>query len=224
MTYHYTYLLTCDQYPSVKYIGVRTSKNRPEIDTYLSSSSIVRAWQKQGFTFTKHILDEWSTREFALEEEIRLHYLHNVSTRSDYLNKYKQTSIGFDVSGTKHSKASKDKMSKAGQGRVKSTEHRKKLSVSNLGKHHPVFTEESRKRISDKLRGSNHPLFGKTCSVERKTNISKSLLGRKHSDETKQKMRGPREKRGPLSKETKIKMSIARQKYWRDKCENSISR
>lgn len=224
MEYHYTYLLICDQHPDVKYIGVRSSKVRPELDPYLSSSSVVRAWRKQGLTFSKYVLDEWLTREFAVEEESRLHYLLGVSIRPDYLNKFKQTSTGFDVFGTKHTSASRDKMSKAGKGKSKSTEHRRKLSEANKGKHNPVFSEDARRKISEKLSGSNHPLFGKPCSESRKANISKALLGRKMSEETKLKMRGPRSKKGPLSEETRLKMSIAKQNYWKDKRENSLSR
>tara|TARA_B100001964_G_scaffold114969_1_gene128213 strand:+ start:6147 stop:6764 length:618 start_codon:yes stop_codon:yes gene_type:complete len=44
------------------------------------------------------------------------------------------------------------------------------------------------KKLSEKLRGENHPLYGKNHSVETKLKINQSLLGFKHTEESRKKM------------------------------------
>jgi hypothetical protein len=51
-----------------------------------------------------------------------------------------------------------------------------------------VFTEELRIKISERTSGENHHLFGKKHSEETKEKIRQSRLGKKHSEESKQKM------------------------------------
>jgi hypothetical protein len=70
-----------------------------------------------------------------------------------------------------------------------------------------------------RTKGDKNPMFGKTHTEESKTKIIKSLTGKKHSEESKlkrsKKMKAIRKKKywtnknGPLSEETKIKISKA---------------
>jgi hypothetical protein len=68
----------------------------------------------------------------------------------------------------KHTKNSKDKISKSRTGKCKGEEH------FNFGKH---LSEETRKRISEKVGGENHPNFGKHLSVETKNKIGEKNIG-----------------------------------------------
>lgn len=103
---HYVYKIT-NLKPTderLYYIGVRsTSKASAELDTnYRSSSKSLKAVIKEiGYdNFSKEILTLWNTRKEAVQEEIRLHNLFDVAKNKLYYNKSKQTSTGFDVSGT----------------------------------------------------------------------------------------------------------------------------
>jgi len=101
---HYCYKIT-NLNPTDKrlyYIGVRsTLKSNPELDTnYRSSSNTLnKIIEKNGYAnFKKEILSIWETRKLAVQEEIRLHNLFDVSRNPLFYNKAKQTSTGFDTS------------------------------------------------------------------------------------------------------------------------------
>jgi len=65
--------------------------------------------------------------------------------------------------GYKHTKETKDKISKSLTGRVCSDKTRKKLSKSNKGK---KFSDEHKRKISESKKGKNHPNWGKKHSEE----------------------------------------------------------
>lgn len=89
-------------------------------------------------------------------------------------------------------------------------------------------TEETKKRISETLKGRISPMKGRTLSDEHKRKISESGkgnkrgLGKKHSQETKDKISAASMKRDPwnkgtkgkFSKESREKMSISQKKRW----------
>jgi hypothetical protein len=96
MEYHYTYLLVSDTTPHL-YIGARTSKVTPEMDPYLSSSSVVRKMRSEGVTFTKYVISEHSSRKDAIQEEINLHKTYQVDSDTIFLNKIIQPSTEFST-------------------------------------------------------------------------------------------------------------------------------
>lgn len=81
--YHYTYEII---YPSGKrYIGMRSSSVPPEEDTsYMGSSRVIPKEETNGAI--KFILGNHSTRLEALEEEVRLHRLHDVRHNDQFYN------------------------------------------------------------------------------------------------------------------------------------------
>ena len=96
-------------------------------------------------------------------------------------------------SGWHHSEEARRKNSEAHKGKVPSEETRKKLSESlkghkswSKGKKH---TEETKKKISKANKGRVSPNKGNKYNNGTKKKISEARKGKKHSEETKQKMK-----------------------------------
>lgn len=103
-TYNYVYKITNLKPKDQRkyYIGVRTSKYKPEKDIkYMSSSKYLKeAIAEQGIeNFKKEILSVWESRELANLEEIRLHTEFNVSTNPNFYNKAESRGDGFCTRG-----------------------------------------------------------------------------------------------------------------------------
>jgi hypothetical protein len=130
MEYHYTYLLKCDQTGQL-YIGVRTSKIDPAADPYMSSSRVIKKMRSDGYTFTKTILKTFTTRAEAVQSEIELHAEFDVAKSSNFLNRGKQTSVGFDTAGTRWTSPA---ISQAMQGNTNSTGQRSLQAKANISR------------------------------------------------------------------------------------------
>lgn len=133
--------------------------------------------------------------------EVSEEYRQQCSERVKQLHKEKKVGMY----GKKHSEETKKKMSVASKGnthclgRTLSQETKQKIREKHLGK---VLSEETKKKISENhydISGKNNPMYGK-----------------KHSEESKNKMRLNRIGKGttPRSEETKRKMAIAKKAYW----------
>jgi group I intron endonuclease len=81
----------------------------------------------------------------------------------------------------------KRKIGDAHRGKKKSLEHIEKMSLTRKGVKRGPFTEEHKRKIGDALRGKKKPQ-----SPEHTAKIVKSLIGRKHSPETIEKIRQAR--------------------------------
>jgi hypothetical protein len=92
-------------------------------------------------------------------------------------------------------------------GKNHSAESRKKISESHKAR---VITDEERAARSARVRGENNPMYGRKQTEEAKAKMSR--LGMKHTEEAKAKMSVARRGmiRGPLSEETKKKISESR--------------
>jgi len=92
--------------------------------------------------------------------------------------------------GRKASAETKEKMSKAQKGHIATQATRQKISEGNKGK---VRSQKTRQRITDanirRFAGKteNHPMYGKHHTAEAKEKIRQGHLGRKQSEETKRK-------------------------------------
>ena len=126
---------------------------------YIKNEHFYRAIQKYGWDAFKHeIVAEGLTREeaCALEESLIAEY-HT----QDYNFGYNITSGG---ESNRHVQSSKDKISKANKGKVRTEEMRKKMSEMRTG--HPStlkgtkLSEEHKRKISESLRGKPHPHSG----------------------------------------------------------------
>lgn len=127
---HYTYIIQ-HKTEDKRYIGVRSSECDPVEDTsYLGSSKHLPSDVKD--THRKIILRTFQTRKEAIEHEILLHKVNNVSTNPSYYNKACQTSTGFDTTGTKLSftEEHKKKISDSLKGTTHSDIHKRNSSIS----------------------------------------------------------------------------------------------
>ena len=134
--YHYTYVLL-DPESDMKYIGMRSSKCKPEEDTYMGSSYSMTIEDKR--RCDKLVLEEFATREEALLHEIKLHEQFQVHTNPEFWNLAKQTSTKF-ISNRKGCKLTE--------------EHKRKCSEALKGRKMPEFTEEHRRKIAEARRGT----------------------------------------------------------------------
>ncbi len=97
---HYTYNIT-NILIAKAYLGVRSCNIDPTDDLgvkYFSSSSDKDFLQEQKEypeRFLYNIIEEFNTREEALEKEIELHTIFDVGNSKDFYNKSLQTSTGF---------------------------------------------------------------------------------------------------------------------------------
>ena len=148
--------------------------------------------------FTKSILSIHPTRVAAVGEEIRLHNLYDVAKNPEYYNKAKQTSTGFDTTGTTRSESQIEKARQRMLGNTISNEAKNKISNSKIGK---PRSEETKAKLSKANKGnSKGPMSeltksklsaahkGKTRTQKSKDDQSKRMTGRKLSPETKAKM------------------------------------
>lgn len=161
---HYVYKITNlnpkdeQQY----YIGVRSCNCLPEEDIkYMGSSKyLTKAINEQGYeNFKKEILSIWSTREEAVNEEIRLHNEYNVHINEIFYNRSKQSSTGWDTAGLTGEKSFRF-------GVKSSDETKEKIRQANIGKKLPLeqklkrraykHTDEAKIKIS-----KNHPTGNK---------------------------------------------------------------
>lgn len=173
--YHYTYLIK-DKHSNMKYIGVRSSKCHPKDDTdYWGSSRHLPTDVK--YTHKKRVLSVFKTRLEAINHEIQLHNKYDVASSPSFYNKAKQTSTGFDTSGTTLTKEHLEKVSRSLKGRKKPKTHGENVSKALKG----VPKSESHKKncsTAHKLRASHpdyvNPRKGVPLSDDTKAKISKT--------------------------------------------------
>jgi group I intron endonuclease len=102
------------------------------------------------------------------------------------------TDGGEGPTGHIHTEEHKQKISNSMKGIIRTKEHQDNLTKSQIGK---IIPEEVRNKIShtsisrESNKGSNNGFFGKTHSIETVENMK----NRKHTDETKDKMRSKKE-------------------------------
>lgn len=112
---HYTYFLTARNPIDERryYIGVRSCNGPPNQDAcYLSSSKYVKEAILRGVSFDKKILNVFSTRKDAVNDEIRLHEMRGVNLNPEFFNVAKQTTTGWDTTGLPHSQEFKESVRK----------------------------------------------------------------------------------------------------------------
>ena len=113
-----------------------------------------------------------------------------------------------------HTEETKKKMSEKQKGdkhhfycKKHTEETKKKISEASIGRKHK---EETKKKISEAMLGDKNPFFGKSRKHKKETKkkISEAMLGdknpmfgRKHTEETKKKMRKPKQ----LSRRKEVK-------------------
>jgi len=173
---HYTYMITVKNPTDSRrlYVGVRSCKGIPEQDCYFGSSKHFTKWQKEHGTelLEKKVLALWPTRKDAIEHEMLLHDCFNIPFNKEFWNKAKQLSSGFNTSGLKASKETREKLSKIHTGKVITEEQKLKISKARLG--HEV-SEETREKLRKFFTGK----VREPMSQEQKDIRSQLLSGRK---------------------------------------------
>lgn len=132
---------------------------------------------------------------------------------------------GGGVSGYRHPPEVIEKFKATRKGKKKSAEHRARIGAAHRGRQ---FSDETRARMSAGQK-SKAPVSeetrkklsaakaGKRHSEIHSKRISEALKGHVISPETREKIGAAQRgvKRGPLSEETKAKMSAAKSAYWK---------
>jgi hypothetical protein len=173
--FHYTYITRAVD--GRYYIGVRPCACLPAEDTYMGSHT-----DTSYFPTRKKILSVFESRKAAMDHEIYLHELRDVGISHRYANRARQISTGFSTFGVTPSPETKEKLSKALKGKIRSEEHRKKLGKARKGKKLGPLSEEHRRKISEAGKG-------KTRSEETRRRIKEVRTGTKRSEKTREKLR-----------------------------------
>jgi len=209
MLYHYTYKLTILTPIDERkyYIGVRTTSVKPQEDSnYISSSKTIKALiKKHGKNiFKKEVIKIFDTRKEALEHEIELHNIYNVSSNNEFFNRAIQTSTGFDTTGipVNHNDETKKTISNKAKHRyangfrvVPSQEQLEKMSMSlknyykntdhhTKGKTYEEIMGKEKAEELRKIRTENNPMKNKAYREK----ISLALKGTKKTEETKKQL------------------------------------
>lgn len=142
---HYVYLLI-NTFNDMKYIGKRSCKGKAEDDVkYMSSSKYVPKDECD-----KIVLKEFKTAKEAIAYEIELHNQFNVSINDEFYNRAKQTSVGFDTTGT-HSWNKGIAMSSEAKEKMK--ESKKGMVSWNKG---VPMSEKTKAKLSESVKGFKH--------------------------------------------------------------------
>jgi hypothetical protein len=110
--------------------------------------------------------------------------------------------------GQKRTEATKLNMSKAQKGRTFSEET--KIKMSEAAKNRPPISDETRQKLSQKSRGRTGPWAGKTMPDEVRAKMSAAKLGRKMSEEAKEKIKAAAKLREQRKKEIKAMTGYSR--------------
>lgn len=188
--YHYTYRLTLNNNTDSRkyYIGARSCTEYPTKDSYFGSCKTLLAWIKEYGTegIVKEILAIYGKRQDAIEHEINLHNYFDVAKNVEFWNKAKQTSVGFDTSGTTQSEELKLQKSLKTKGRPKTEEHKAKIRNALLGKtrskEHCEALSKAKKGIPSPLKGISVGK-GRKFTEEHKIKIGLANKGKVRSDE-----------------------------------------
>jgi flagellar hook assembly protein FlgD len=103
------------------------------------------------------------------------------------LQSIKLTGKGNGFYGKKHSDSAKARISAANKGNQINDEQRAKIAASKLGKKRGEFSEEWKANLVAAHTGGGNGMYGKKHSAEAKAKQSAKAIGRKQSEETKQK-------------------------------------
>lgn len=192
----YTYLIK--HKPSGKvYYGVRTAnKLSPQEDLwnrYFTSSPKIQLLIEETSvdSFEVEVRKIFKTKEHAVQWETRVLRRCNVLHNDKWIN---QNVAGYIIPTEESNK----KISEFHKGRLKTEEHKRKLSLSQKGKpkiNSKNHTPEYKELMSKLKSGANNPMYGKGCTEERARKISQANKGRT-----------PVNKGKPMSEEQKAKI------------------
>lgn len=190
------------------YVGITCQKINRRWENgngYRSNPYFTRAIKKYGWDNFKHeiLLKNLTKEQAECAERLFIGYWN----LTDNIHGYNLDNGGNSVG--KHSDKTKAKMSESQRGRIFTDEHRKKLSLSHIGKPNKrkgiPLSDEAKRKLSDAHKGkklseehkrkislslkatlSKNPR--QPISEEHRKKLSEAHKGHRHSDETKMKM------------------------------------
>ena len=189
------------------YIGSRGCECNPVEDNYFGSYG-----DKTFNPSSKIILTEHATREEAVEAEVKLHEFYQVDKNPHFANRARATSTAFYYAAS-----GKDNPFYGKTHDEKLIEKNRNYQLS-LGENHPFRREDFKKRQAERCKSENGPSKSPEAKEKMSMNVSKALLslgekhpskgkkfkksirkhykinghpwtGRKHTEESKEKMR-----------------------------------
>lgn len=141
------------------------------------SKYLQRSWDKHGEnSFVVNILETPLVNELLQREQ---HYMDLLKPE------YNSSPTAGSCLGYKLSSETKERMSKAHKGRIKTPEHRESLSKSLQGR---KLSDESIAKMRKSLKGRTVWNKGVSPSAETRQKLREHNLGNKHTLETRQKM------------------------------------
>lgn len=145
-----------------------------------------RSWNKYGEdNFEFRILEECSDDMLIIREQSWINYY-------DSMNKEKGYNLKDAGNRIKYTKEHRSKISNALTGIKRSEEFCKNLSISRTGSKNPMFgykySKKQLKLMSLRSIG-NKSCTGRKLSEDHKQKLIQSRIGKKHTEETKEKMR-----------------------------------
>lgn len=183
-----------DKKTNILYVG--SHKGHIEDGYICSSKYMLEEYNKRPEDFSRQIVAEGNWLEMRiLESKILMGF--DVKNDDKFYNMHNSDG-NFYLKF--HTKESKKKISKSKTGKK-----RPDVSLRNKNGH----SEETKKLISKNhhdVSGCNNPMFGKTHTEKVKNDHSKRMTGENNPNYNKK-----------FSEDTKMKMSIARKKYWENK-------
>lgn len=175
----YTVYKTCNVITEEYYIGVHKTKN-PNDSYFGSGLRIKRSVAKYGKeNFTKQVLFMFDDKQAAFSKEVELVDKHKTDILC--LNLAAGSQGGALFTGKTHSIETRQKLSKAGKGRIVSDEARRRFSA--------------RKHTSETIEKIRQARLGKSHTPDTKKKISNSLQGNVVSESTKYKISKTMKKR-----------------------------
>lgn len=210
MVQYYILYKTTNLISGKYYIGCHQTNNLN--DGYIGSGKLLKsAIKKYGReNFKCEILSFYDNKDdmFAAEQKI----VNESLVKDDLSYNLKIGGSGGNpgivgaFSGRKHTDESKEKIRQKALQQVTPASKHEKLVKNNWAKRNP---EQHHKHVS---KISKYPK-----SEEHKEKLRQNALGKKHTEETKQKMRKKHSERPPMSDEQKQKIREAMLKYYRSK-------
>lgn len=168
------------------YIGVRSCEVSPEVDNYWGSSKHIP--ENVSEVCDKFILGTFDSRVEAVEDEIKRHNINDVVVSDLFWNRAKQTSVGFDTSGTTLSAEHKAKI-KANGRKGMTEEHKQKIAKALRGKvksvEHCVNLSKAKQGVPSPLKGKSIGK-GRVLSKEHKQRIGLSNKGKRRTAEMRE--------------------------------------
>lgn len=179
---------TIEEKPEDRY-GFKGQKYKPR-NGWINPKGFWQAILDYGWDNFEHIILEQNIpiKELNDREKYWIDFYHTFVEDSNFQGGYNLTS-GGDNTAHAVSEETRQRLREANLGKKASEETRLKMSENNKGEKNPFWghthSEETKKIISEKNKN-------REVSQELRDKISESLLGRKKSEETKEKMRKPK--------------------------------